>query len=87
MQSIILTEVSDLSFLIVVISSTSLKRKDVSEEKRQSAQIIKNLQPSIYIDKCTLYAYMFYMYTALSSIWIPPALQVSVPHLGYTLIA
>ena len=65
MQSIILTEVSDLSFLIVVISSTSLKRKDVSKEKRQSAQIIKNLQPSIYADKCNLYTYTFYMYTAL----------------------
>jgi len=65
MQSIILTEVSDLSFLIVVISSTSLKRKDVSKEKRQSAQIIKNLQPSIYVDKCNLYTHTFYMYTAL----------------------
>ena len=73
-QSFILTEVSDCGLLIVVTSSTFLKRKDMSKEKRQLAQIIKNPQPSIYIDKCTVYTYTVYMYTVLWSIWIPPAL-------------
>jgi len=41
-----------------------------------------NPQLSIYIDKYTLYTHMVYMYTALWSIWILPALQVSVLHLG-----
>ena len=74
-QSFILTEVSDCGLLIVVTSSTFLKRKDMSKEKRQLAQIIKTPQPSIYIDECTVYTYTVYMYTALWSIWILPALR------------
>jgi len=40
-QSFILTEVSDRGLLIVVTSTTFLKRKDMLKEKRQLAQIIK----------------------------------------------
>ena len=41
MQSFMLTEVRDCDLLIVVTSSTFLKRKDMLKEKRQLAQIIK----------------------------------------------
>jgi len=37
------------------------------------------LQPSINIDKSTLYTYTVYTYTALQSIWILAAQQVSHP--------
>jgi len=40
-QSFMLSEVTDCDFLIVVTSSTFLKRKDVLKEKRQLTQIIK----------------------------------------------
>ena len=40
-QSFVLTEVRDCDLLIVVTSSTFLKRKDILKEKRQLAQIIK----------------------------------------------
>ena len=40
-QSFMLTEVRDCDLLIVVTSSTFLKRKDMLKEKRQLAQIIK----------------------------------------------
>jgi len=39
-QSIFFTEVSDWSLLIVVTSSTFLKRKDMLKEKQQLAQIM-----------------------------------------------
>ena len=81
-QSFILTEVRDCGLLIVVTSSTFLKRKDMLKEKKAVSPDHQNLQLSIYIDKCTLYTYMVNMYTALQSIWILPALQVSVLHLG-----
>jgi len=64
-QSFILTEVSDCGLLIVVTSSTFLKRKDMLKEKKAVSPDHQNLQPSIYIDKCTLYTYTVYMYTAL----------------------
>ena len=57
-QCFMLTEVRDCDLLIVVTSSTFLKRK------KQFAQIIKT-RNSIYIDKCTVYTYTVYMYTAL----------------------
>ena len=60
-----LTKVRDCDLLIVVTSSTFLKRKDMFKEKRQLAQIIRNPQHSRYIDKCTWYTYMVYMYSAL----------------------
>jgi len=41
MHSFNLTEVSDCGLLIVITSSTVLKRKDTLKEKRQLAQIIK----------------------------------------------
>jgi len=63
-QSFVLIEVRDCHLLIVVTSSTFLKRKDMLKEKRQSAQIIKARSPA-YIDKCTVYTYMVYIYTAL----------------------
>jgi len=44
-QSFILTEVSDYGLLIVVTSSTFLKRKDMFE-KKQLAQIIKACSPA-----------------------------------------
>ena len=45
-QSFMLTEVRDCDLLIVVISSTFLKRKDTLKEKRQLAQIIKARSPA-----------------------------------------
>ena len=59
MQSCILTEVRDYGLLIVVTSSTFLKRKDI--EVRPDHQ---NPQTSIYVDKCTVYTYMVYVYYA-----------------------
>ena len=47
-QSFMLTEVRDSDLLIVVTSSTFLKRKDILKEKRQLAQIIKTRSP-VYI--------------------------------------
>jgi len=44
-QSFMLTEVRDIDLLIVVTSSTFLKRKDTLKGKRQSAQIIKARSP------------------------------------------
>jgi len=61
----ILTEVSDCGLLIVVTSSTFLKRKEMSKEKKAISPDHQNPQPSKYIDKCTLYTYTVYMYTAL----------------------
>ena len=40
-QSFMLTKVRDCNLLIVVTSSTFLKRKDTLKEKRQLTQIIK----------------------------------------------
>jgi len=45
-QSFMLTEVRDCDLLIVVTSSAFLKRKDISKEKRQLAQIIKACNPA-----------------------------------------
>ena len=53
-QSFMLTEVRDCDLLIVVTSSTFLKRKDILKERRQLVSPDhQNPQPSIYIDKCT----------------------------------
>ena len=49
-QSLMLTEVRDCDLLIVVTSSTFLKRKDILKEKRQLPQIIKTRSPA-YIEK------------------------------------
>ena len=62
--SFMLTEVRDCDLLIVVTSSTFLKSKDMLTEKSISPDH-QNPQPSIYIDKCTLYTYTVYMYTSL----------------------
>jgi len=59
-----LTEVRDCDLLIVVTSSTFLKRKDMLKEKAVSPDH-QNPQYSIYIDKCTVYTCTVYMYTAL----------------------
>jgi len=64
-QSLIPTEVSDCGLLIVVTSSTFLKRKDMLKGKKAVSPDYQNPQPSIYIDKCTLYTYTVNMYTAL----------------------
>ena len=45
-QSFMLTEVRDYDLLIVVTSSTFLKRKETLKEKRQLAQIIKTRSPA-----------------------------------------
>jgi len=79
-QSSFLTEVSDCGLLIVVPSSTFFKRKDMLKEKI-SYPDNQNPQPSIYIDKCTVYTFTVYMCTVLESIWILATLQVSVLHL------
>ena len=44
-QSLMLTEVRDCDLLIIVTSSTFLKRKDILKEKGQLAQIIKARSP------------------------------------------
>jgi len=62
--SFLLTKVSDCSLLIVVKSSTFLKRKDMLKEKKAVSPDHLNPQPSIYTGKCTLYTYTVYMYTA-----------------------
>ena len=62
-QSFILTEVSDCGLLVVVKSSTFLKRKDMLKEKKAVSPDHQNPQPSIYIDKCTLYG--LHVYCAL----------------------
>jgi len=64
-QSFMLTEVRDCNLLIVVTSSTFLKRKDMLKEKKAVSPDQQSPQPSIYIDKCTVYTYTVYMYTAL----------------------
>ena len=64
-QSFILTEVSDCGLLIVITSSTFLKRKDMLKGKKAVSPDLQNPQPSIYIDKYTLYTYTVYMYNAL----------------------
>jgi len=45
-QSFVLTEVRDYDLLIVVTSSTFLKRKDILKEKRHLAKIIKARNPA-----------------------------------------
>ena len=45
-QSFMLTEVRDCDLLIVVTSSTFLKKTDILKEKRQLAQIIKARSPA-----------------------------------------
>ena len=60
-----LTEVRDCDLLIVVTSSTFLKRKDMLKRKKAVSPDHQNSQHSIYIDKCTVYTYTVYMYTAL----------------------
>ena len=64
-QSFMLTEVRDCDLLIVVTSSTFLKGKDMLKEKKAVSPDHQNPQHSIYIDKCTVYTYTVYMYTAL----------------------
>ena len=63
-QYFMLTEVRDCDLLIVVTSSTFLKRKDMFKEITVSPDH-QTPQHSIYIDKCTVYTYTVYMYTAL----------------------
>ena len=64
-QSFMLTEVRDSDLLIFVTSSTFLKRKDILKEKKAVSPDHQNLQPSIYIDKYTVYTYTVYMHNAL----------------------
>jgi len=45
-QSFILTEMRDCDLLIVVTSSTFLRRKDLLKEKKQLAQILKARSPA-----------------------------------------
>ena len=59
-----LTEVRDCDLLIVVTSSTFLRRKDMLKKKVVSPDH-QNPQHSIYIDKCTVYTYTVYIYNAL----------------------
>ena len=59
------TEVSDCVLLIVVTSSTFLKRKDMSKDTKAVSPDHHNPQPSIYIDKYTVYTYTVYMHNAL----------------------
>ena len=65
LQSFMITEVRDCDLLIVITSSTFLKRKDMLKEKKVVSPDHQNPQHSIYIDNCTVYTYTVYMYTAL----------------------
>ena len=56
-----LTEVRDRDLLIVITSSTFLKRKNILKISPDH----QNPQYRIHIDKCTVYTYTVYMYTAL----------------------
>jgi len=64
-QSFMLTEVRDCDLLIVVTSSTFLRRKDMLKRKKAVSPDHQSPQTSIYIDKCTVYTYTVYIYTAL----------------------
>ena len=66
-HSFILTKVSDsgCGLLIVITSPTFLKRKDMLKGKKAVSPDLQNPQPSIYIDKYTLYTYTVYMYNAI----------------------
>jgi len=66
-QSFILTEVCDCGFLIVVTSSAFLKRKDMFKGKKAVSPEHHNPQPSIYINKFTLYTYTIYALVDLDS--------------------
>ena len=61
-HSFILTEGSDCGLLVVFTSST---KKDMLKGKKAVSPDHQNPQHSIYVDKCTLYTYTVYMYTAL----------------------
>jgi len=64
-QFLILTEVSDCGLLIVVTSSTFLKRKDMLKGKRQSAQIIKTCSTAyIYRQIYFVHIYGLHVYCA-----------------------
>jgi len=65
LQSFMLTEVRDCDLLIVITSSTFLKRKDMLKEQNAVSPDHQNPQHSIYIDKCSVYTYTVYMYNAL----------------------
>ena len=56
-----LTKVRDCDLLIVVTSSTFLKRKDMLKKKTVSPDN-QNPQQVIYIDKCTVYTCTVYKY-------------------------
>jgi len=65
-QCFMLTEVRDCDLLIVVTSSTFLKRKEILKEKRQSAQIIKARSPAyIYRQMYCVHLYGLHVYCAL----------------------
>ena len=57
-QSFILTKGSDCGLPIVIISYTFLKRNDMLTGEKVVSPDHQNPQPSIYIDKCTVYTYM-----------------------------
>ena len=65
MQSFVLTEVIDCGMLIVVTSSTFLKRKDMLKEKKAVSPDYQNPQPSIYRQMCLVHLYGLHIYCAL----------------------
>jgi len=64
-QSFMLTEVRDCDLLIVVTSSTFLKRKEKLKEKRQLDQIIKTCRQHMYRQMYCVHLYGLYVYCAL----------------------
>ena len=80
-QSFMLTEIRDSDLLIVVTSSTFLKRKDKLKEKSSQPRSSKPATQYIYRQMYCVHLYGLHVYCAsvdLDSL----ALQVSVPHLG-----
>jgi len=56
-QSFFLTEVSDCGLLIVVTSSTFLKRKDMLKEKRSQPRSLKPAAQHVYEQMYFVYLY------------------------------
>ena len=65
MQSIILTEERDSDLLIVVTSSTFLKRKDMSKEKSNYLRSSKPAAQYIYRQMYCVHLYGLHVYCAL----------------------
>ena len=81
-QSFMLTEVRDCDLLIVVTSSTFLKRKDMLKEKSSWPRSSKPPAQHIYRQMYFVHLYGLHVYCALVDLGSSGSPEVSVPHLG-----